>query len=193
MGRLHEQVRRRDDGAIGKQARTDLLHFLHDGHREAVWQAKRDRNARLTGHEEPVAGGTPPADAYGEDSVWRSPFEAARIAADPAQADELYATAITHMPDWATWARARALTGRATYAVASGRPADAVGFAEAALQIAPGDPAVSLQLALARHALGDRAGACAVLRAVGTAVGSELVVVDRRIAEVYIPTCWPAC
>jgi hypothetical protein len=189
VGRLHEQVRRRDNGDAGKQARTDLLHFLHDGHREAVWEDKRARNARLTGLQHDAAGNsTTDADSYGADSVWRSPFEAARIAGDPATADELYAQALAAMPEWAIWAKVKALTGRALHAGNTGRHQDAVLLGEEALALAPGDPAASVQVALARHALGDRKGACDVLRGVGTAVGKELVVVDRRMAEVYVPT-----
>jgi GT2 family glycosyltransferase len=189
VGRLHEQVRRRDNGDAGKQARTDLLHFLHDGHREAVWADKRARNARLTGLQHDTDGqGTTDEDSYGADSVWRSPFEAARIAGDPATADQLYEQALATMPEWATWAKVKALSGRALYAGGCGRHRDAVRFGEEALALAPGDPAASVQLALAQHALGDRAAACEVLRRVGTAVGKDLVVVDRRMAEVYVPT-----
>ena len=189
VGRLHEQVRRRDNGDAGKQARTDLLHFLHDGHREAVWEDKRARNARLTGLQHDADGnGSTDEDSYGADSVWRSPFEAARIAGDPATADQLYAQALDAMPEWATWAKVKALTGRALYAGNCRRHEDAARFGEEALTLAPGDPAASVQVALARHALGDRSAACAVLRGVGTAVGKDLVVVDRRMAEVYVPT-----
>jgi hypothetical protein len=189
VGRLHEQIRRRETGDVGKQARTDLLHFLHDGHREAGGEDKRARNARLTGmQQDGAADAAPDESSFGADSVWRSPFEAARIASDPARADELFAQALDAMPTWAIWARVKALTGRAMYAGGCERHEDAARFADEALALAPGDPAASVQVALARHALGDRAAACAALRGVGTAVGTELVVVDHRMAEVYVPT-----
>jgi hypothetical protein len=225
VGRLHEQVRRRDDGTVGRQARTDLLSFLHDGHREGVWQDKRNRNARINqmepgadaagetreparaevghaevGHTEvghTELGHTVPeqraADSlttgsYGADTVWRAPFEAARIEPDPAVADRLFADALADMPADATWARPRALTSRATYAAFCGRHEQARAFAAAALEITAGEPAASLQYALASAELGDLTSACDALRAVAPAVGTAVVMVDHRIAQVYVPT-----
>ncbi len=200
-GRIHEQMVRRD-GAPATPSGSDAARIIHDGYavRRVLDRKKVDRNATLTRLEledagqavRPIDGASSaPADVGGDlgNDPGRARFERGRVemlAQDPTAAKEHFLAAVELLPEHSELLRRMAYCNLATIANDEGRHAEAIPFAERALDADCTYTQAAVALAIAHwksQAPGSRGRAREVLEKAIRA-GDELA--DPTIARLVL-------
>ena len=183
VGAVHETLVRKVDGSkpVLGRVRGAVLH--HAGYVAEVFEAKDKaaRNLALAEADFAEVAGEP-----GHPRYWKAVFELARVVSisDAPRARELFALALTAMPDQVGHFRSMAERMLSAYALAEGEVAAAVVHARAAVAADPAAPQAVLALAEALARDGREDEALALLR---RPRDGESMSTDLAASEVLIP------